>query len=159
MHWKVFLGYTEYFSKRRCKIFICSFILKELEVFRVKGTVIFAIPENFRSNCTFYESENFSHNHVFESENFRFPFLRKLAKQIAEKNVRLPLPPNWMINITAQNTPRRYKQYSKYKRKHAWTNRKLIETDLVLQLWFLETCKPQFFKVHFLFFCNVWYNA
>ena len=34
-------------------------------------------PENFRCNLTFYESENFSYSslhHVFESENFRFPF-------------------------------------------------------------------------------------
>ena len=38
-------GYTEYFGslemhpKRRYKICTCSFILKELEVFRVKGIV------------------------------------------------------------------------------------------------------------------------
>ena len=81
-------------SKRLYKICTCSFIFGELEVFRNNGSVIFAIPENFRCNCTFYESENFSfssHNRIFEYENFRFLFLRKLAKQIAENGVRLPL--------------------------------------------------------------------
>ena len=87
-------GSLEMHSKRRYKICTCSFILGELEAFRNKGSVIFAIPENFRCNCTFYESENFSfssHNHIFESQNFRLPFLRKVTKQIAANGVRLPL--------------------------------------------------------------------
>ena len=34
--------------------------------------------ENFKCNLTYYKSENFSDSspqHIFESENFRFPFL------------------------------------------------------------------------------------
>ena len=34
-------------------------------------------PEDFRSNLMYYEGENFSDSsvhHIFESENFRFPF-------------------------------------------------------------------------------------
>ena len=89
----------EMHSKQRYKICICLFILEEHEVFRNnKGSVIFAITlqEKFTCNCTFYESETFSfssHNHTLESENFRFPFLRKLAKQVhvGANGVRLPL--------------------------------------------------------------------
>ena len=37
-------------------------------------------PANFRCNLTFFESENLSDSslrHIFESENFRFPFCTK----------------------------------------------------------------------------------
>ena len=56
------------------KICICSVILRELQELQ------FYFPENFRCNLWFYESENFSDshlNHIFESENFRFPFSTK----------------------------------------------------------------------------------
>ena len=56
-------------SKRRHKTFICSVILGVL------------FSENFRSNLTFYKSENFqsdsSLHHILESENIRFPFSKK----------------------------------------------------------------------------------
>ena len=63
-------------SKRRYKICTCSVILGVLASFRNdKG-----FPENFRCNLTYFESENFSDSpllHIFESENFRFPFCTK----------------------------------------------------------------------------------
>ena len=50
----------EMHSKRCYKSCICSVILGELEAFRnYKG---FFFPENFRSNWTFYESEDFSYS-------------------------------------------------------------------------------------------------
>ena len=50
-----------------------------------RGTLVFSklqgfqyyFPENFRSNLTYYESDNFTDSSLrrsFESENFRFPF-------------------------------------------------------------------------------------
>ena len=36
-------------------------------------------PENFRCKLTYYESKNFpdsSLHHIFEYENFRFPFIQ-----------------------------------------------------------------------------------
>ena len=60
-------------SKRRYKICTCSVILGVLENFK-------GFPENFRCNLPYFESENFSDSpllHIFESENFRFPFCTK----------------------------------------------------------------------------------
>ena len=59
-------------SKRRYKICICSVILGEL----LQGLQYY-FPANFRCNSAHYEKENFfdsSLHHIFESENFRFPF-------------------------------------------------------------------------------------
>ena len=63
-------------SKRRYEICICSVILRELESFRnYKGfSIIF--PKFLEQFITYYESEicfDFSLDHIFESENFRFP--------------------------------------------------------------------------------------
>ena len=55
---------------------------------RPKGTFVltklqglqYYFAENSRCNLTYYESENFydsSLHHIFESENFRFPFCTK----------------------------------------------------------------------------------
>ena len=63
-------------SKRCYKICICSVILGELESFRNYKALVL-LTENFRFNLTYYESENFtdsSLHHIFESENFSFPF-------------------------------------------------------------------------------------
>ena len=71
-------GSLETHSKGRYKIFICSVILGELlKVFAKLQGLQYYFPENFRSNLTFYKSENFSDSslhHILESENFRFPF-------------------------------------------------------------------------------------
>ena len=69
-------------SKRRYKICNCSVILGELESFRnYKGfSIIF--PKILNAILTIYESENFSCSslhHIFESENFRFPFSTKIS--------------------------------------------------------------------------------
>ena len=62
-------------SKDRYKIWTCS----DLSLFEItSASVLFC--ENFRCNLTYYESENFSDSslhHIFESENFRFPFCTK----------------------------------------------------------------------------------
>ena len=67
-------------SKQRCKICICSIILGELEsVSKLQG-LEYCFPENFRCNLKYYESETFSDfclHCIFESENFRFPFLHE----------------------------------------------------------------------------------
>ena len=42
----------------------------------ITGASIY-FTENFRCNLTYYQSENFTNSflhHIFESENFRFPF-------------------------------------------------------------------------------------
>ena len=59
------------YSKQRYKIFICSVILEELESFSVFFQYHFT--ENFRSNLTYYESEN----SFFQSENFMVLFCNK----------------------------------------------------------------------------------
>ena len=64
-------------SKRCYKICICSVILGELESFRNYKGFTYYFPENFRCNLAHYEKEIFfdsSLHHIFESENFRFPF-------------------------------------------------------------------------------------
>ena len=69
----------EMHSKRRLKISVCSVILGELKSSKLQELQYF-FSKNFRSNLTFYESENFSDNslhHNLESENFRFPFSEK----------------------------------------------------------------------------------
>ena len=78
-------------SKRRYKICNCSVILGKLESFLIyKGFSINYLPDNFRCNVTFYESEKFSIC-IFESENFRFPFSTKnspaLVVKCEKKNV------------------------------------------------------------------------
>ena len=72
-------------SKRRYKICICFSwsSYEELEAFRnqYKGFRCY-IPENFRCNWTFYESENFSYSslhHIFENENLRLSFSTKIS--------------------------------------------------------------------------------
>ena len=70
----------EMHSKRRYKICTCSVILGELEPFRnYKGfNIIFS--KNLEAIYAINERKNFSDsslNHIFESENFRFPFLYK----------------------------------------------------------------------------------
>ena len=67
----------EMHSKRRYKICICSVILAELESFRNYEGFNHYIPKNFRRDLTYHEEGNFSvssFHHIFESENFRFPF-------------------------------------------------------------------------------------
>ena len=64
-------------SKRRYKSCICSVILGELESFRNYKGLQYYFPEKCRCNLAHYEKENFfdsSLHHIFESENFRFPF-------------------------------------------------------------------------------------
>ena len=65
------------YSKPRYKICTCSVILGELcRSFRKYEGFSTTFPKNF----TYYESEDFSDSslyHIFESENFRFPFLKK----------------------------------------------------------------------------------
>ena len=70
--------------KRSYKIFISSVILGELvlnESFRNYKSFSLIFPEHFRVNLMYYESILFllisdSPLHdIFESENFRFPFL------------------------------------------------------------------------------------
>ena len=70
----------EMHSKRRYKICTCSVILGELEPFRnYKGfNIIFS--KNLEAIYAINESRNFSDcslNHIFKSENFKFPFLYK----------------------------------------------------------------------------------
>ena len=50
-----------------------------LSIFEISGLQYY-FPQNFRCNLSRYECENFSDsylNHIFESENFRFPFSTK----------------------------------------------------------------------------------
>ena len=64
----------EMHSKRRYKIGICSVILGELESFRNYKRLSSIFP---KFNILYYGGENFSDSsflHIFESENFRFPF-------------------------------------------------------------------------------------
>ena len=66
-------------SEGRYKICTCSVILGELESIR-NYNGFNNILRNVRCNLTYYESENFSDSslhHIFESENFRFPFCTK----------------------------------------------------------------------------------
>ena len=47
-----------------------------LSFFEITGASVY-FTENFRYNLTHYQSENFTDSflhHIFESENFRFPF-------------------------------------------------------------------------------------
>ena len=71
-------------NKRRYKICICSVILGELESFQNSKGFCIIFPKILDVNyLTYYEREKFSDSspyHIFESENFRFPFLRKIAK-------------------------------------------------------------------------------
>ena len=63
-------------SEGRYKICVCLVILGELESSKLQGLQYY-FPEHFTCNVTFYERENFSDSslhHIFESENFRFPF-------------------------------------------------------------------------------------
>ena len=56
----------------------CGYILDLLDIQGLR----YYFPENFRCNLTYYESENFSDSslhHIFESENFRFSFCKKIA--------------------------------------------------------------------------------
>ena len=47
-------------SKRRYKIYImCPVILEELEVFSKLQGLQFYLPENFRHNLMYYDTENF----------------------------------------------------------------------------------------------------
>ena len=68
----------EMHSKQRYKICICSdIVLGGTRVFRNFNGFSIIFPENFSCNLTYYETENFSNSslhHIFESENFRFPF-------------------------------------------------------------------------------------
>ena len=53
---------------------------RETWVFSKLQGLEYYFRENFRSNLTYYESETFSDSslhHIFESENFRFPFCTK----------------------------------------------------------------------------------
>ena len=65
-------------SKKRYKICICSVIRGELEAFRnYKGFSVI-----FPKILDVLERENFSYSsrhHIFESENFRFPFSTKIS--------------------------------------------------------------------------------
>ena len=73
----VLLHIAEMYSKRRYKICICSVILGKLESFRNYKLLQYYFPENIRCNLPYYEGENFSDSsfhHIFEPENFRFPF-------------------------------------------------------------------------------------
>ena len=70
---------VEIHSERCYKISICSVSPGQpsglFEITRA-SVVLYYFPENFRCNLSFYERENFSDpylNHIFESENFRFP--------------------------------------------------------------------------------------
>ena len=68
----------EMYSKRHYITCICLVILGKFEsVQNYKGFgIIFS--KNFRCNLTYYESENFSESsfhHIFETENFTFPFV------------------------------------------------------------------------------------
>ena len=59
-----------------------------------KGFINMNFPENFRSNLTYNERENFcdsSLHHIFESENFKFSFFTKHSLTWAVKNGKLTL--------------------------------------------------------------------
>ena len=68
-------------NKRRYKICVCSVILGELESFQYsKGFCIIFLKILDVNYLTYYDSEKFSDSsphHIFESENFRFPFSTK----------------------------------------------------------------------------------
>ena len=52
----------------------------ETWVFSKLQEIQYYFAKNFRCNLTYYEGENFSYSsfhHIFESENFRFPFATK----------------------------------------------------------------------------------
>ena len=67
--------------KRRYKICICSVILGDLESFQYSKGFSIIFPKILDVNyLTYYESEKCSDSsphHIFESENFRFPFSTK----------------------------------------------------------------------------------
>ena len=69
-------------NKRRHKICICSVILGELlSAFQYSKGFSIILPKILDVNyLTYYESEKFSDScphHIFESENFSFPFSTK----------------------------------------------------------------------------------
>ena len=70
-------------NKRRYKICICSVIQGELESFQYSKGFCIIFPKILDVNyLTYYDSEKFSDSsphHIFESENFRFLFLRKIS--------------------------------------------------------------------------------
>ena len=60
----------------------------------IRASIIKNLPENFRSNLTYNERENFcdsSLHHIFESENFKFSFFMKHSLTWAVKNGKLIL--------------------------------------------------------------------
>ena len=67
-----------HYKRRRYKICSRSVVLREAtQVFSKLQGPQYYLPENFRCNFKFYESENFSDSSVhriFESEDLRFPF-------------------------------------------------------------------------------------
>ena len=69
------------YSQRRYTICASSVIIGELayESFRnYKDSNQYYFAENFRCSLAYYESENISDSslhHIFESKNFKFPFL------------------------------------------------------------------------------------
>ena len=71
-------------SKRCYQICICSVSLEKLESFENTGLQYY-FPENVRCNLTFYESENFYSPTQFSSENFKFPFSKKISLTWGEK--------------------------------------------------------------------------
>ena len=86
-------------SKRRYKICISRSVFGHS-----RGTWVFSklrgiqnyFPENFRCNLTYYEGNNFLDSffhHIFELENFRIPYLRKMPNP-GEWNVK-----NWASKI------------------------------------------------------------
>ena len=70
-------------NKRRYKICICSVILGDFESFQYSKCFCIIFPKILDVNyLTYYDSEKFSDSsphHIFESENFRFLFLRKIS--------------------------------------------------------------------------------
>ena len=80
---KTLLGYPEYLyrsveinSERRNKICSCLVSLGDFESFRNYNAFSIIFTKILDAIVSFYERENFSDcylNHIFESENFRFP--------------------------------------------------------------------------------------
>ena len=70
-------------NKRHYKICICSVILGDFESFQYSKDFCIIFPKILDVNyLTYYDSEKFSDSsphHIFESENFRFLFLRKIS--------------------------------------------------------------------------------
>ena len=80
-------------SKWRYKIYIYSVDLGERESSKLQGLQYY-FPENFRCNLTYYISENFPDSplhHIFESENFRFPFFYEKEPSLGRKMWKIKL--------------------------------------------------------------------